>query len=119
MKEKQKELKNWLEKLGISGNEFAKRFYYETIDSELFEAEEQKAVKKFQDQFKKALQRETTKDELLDKYLNFLYEQEEFKKKDLVKPNCIFSNEFDKEFNKKMKQISKNITETITKENNE
>ena len=111
LKKKQQELKDWMDKLGLSHNVFAERVYIHlneiSIDDDI-------ETKKFIFRFKQAINRDTTKIKLIESYLDILFEQDEFLKLGLVKPKFHYENEFSKEFNIKMKDISKKISEKIT-----
>lgn len=68
-------------------------------------------IAQYHEKFKKEISRKTTKIEVLDKYLEFLYSLDEFKKVGYVKPFYIKRDDlFNEEFNKKMKKISEEIT---------
>jgi len=106
--EKKEELLFWINKLGLTQNIFAERVYYYMNDSD-----NEKEIKRFQEKFKKALQRDTTPIEQIESYLEILYEQEEFKKLGFIKPEFYFQDDFDDNFNDKIKNISQIITEEI------
>ena len=108
LQEKKDELINWIKKLGLTNNIFAERVFYYMNDSD-----NEDEIKKFQFKFNKLLQRDTTKIELIETYLDILYEQEEFIKLGYVKPKNHFEDEFDRVFNDRMKAISQSITEKI------
>jgi len=110
LEDKQKELKDWIEKIGFTRNKFAQYFYNDT------ESENEEETKQFQEKFKKQLQRKTTKIETIDKYLKFLYELPEFDKLNYIKPNYIVDNDISDIFNRRMKKISENITNKIKDE---
>jgi hypothetical protein len=107
---KKEELESWIKKLGLTKNLFAERVYYYMNNSD-----NEEEIKSFQAKFIKALQRDTTKIELLDTYLDILYEQPEFEKLGYIKPKNYFESDFDNTFNNKMTKISQSITEEITK----
>lgn len=109
LKKKQQELKDWIDKLGLSHNVFAERVFYHMNDSD-----NEEEIKKFIYRFKQAINRNTTKVKLIESYLDILFEQDEFLKLGLVKPKFHFENEFSNEFNIKMKDISKKISNVIT-----
>ena len=50
---------------------------------------------------------------VLDKYFEFLYSLDEFKKVGYVKPFYIDDGKFDEDFNERMKKISENITDFL------
>lgn len=107
IKEKQDELKNWITKIGMTQKYFIEQY---CIDNFNFTDEE---IEQYYEKFKKELTRNTTKKEVLDKYFEFLYSLEEFKKIGYVKPFYIDDDTFDKDFNERMKKISKMITDHI------
>lgn len=111
LKEKQKKLKSWLKKLGLSQNIFAQRVFYYMNDSD--NAEE---MKQFIERFKKAINRDSTDIKLIESYLDILFEQDEFLKLGLVKPVFHYADDFDDDFNKKMREISKAISERLEEE---
>ncbi|QKF66538.1 hypothetical protein AVENP_0982 [Arcobacter venerupis] len=103
--EKQKELKDWITKIGMTQKYFIEQY---CIDNFNFTEEE---IRQYHEKFKKEISRKTTKIEVLDKYFEFLYSLDEFKKVGYVKPFYIKRDDlFDDDFNKKMKEISKEIT---------
>ena len=107
IKEKQKDLKEWITKIGMTQKYFIEQY---CIDNFNFTDEE---IEQYYEKFKKELTRNTTKKEVLDKYLEFLYSLEEFKKIGYVKPFYIDDGKFDKDFNERMKKISKSITDFL------
>ncbi|MFX4237484.1 hypothetical protein ACOL20_04095 [Aliarcobacter butzleri] len=111
IKEKQKDLKEWITKIGMTQKYFIEQY---CIDNFNFTDEE---IEKYYEKFKKEITRTTTKIEVLDKYFEFLYSLDEFKKVGYVKPICIHRDElFDKNFQERMKKISKKITDYIEEE---
>ena len=108
LKETKAELVKWIKKLGLTNNIFAERVFYYMNDSD-----NEKEIKKFQAKFNKLMQRDSTKLELIESYLDILYEQPEFEKLGFIKPRNIFEDDFDEHFNVSMKNISKAITEKI------
>ena len=112
LNKKQQELKSWLKKLGLSQPEFAERVFYYINDSD-----NEEEIKQFIERFKKAINRNTTDIKLIESYLDILYEQNEFLKLGLVKPQFYYENDFDNSFNKKMKEISQSISKHLEKAN--
>lgn len=108
IEEKQKKLKKWITKIGMTQKYFIGQYCIETFENYLDEE-----IELYYEKFKKELSRKTTKVEVLDKYFEFLYSLEEFKNIGYVKPNYVEDNEFDDLFNQKMKNISKNITDKL------
>ncbi|AXX84652.1 MULTISPECIES: hypothetical protein [Aliarcobacter] len=109
IKEKQKDLKEWITKIGMTQKHFIEQY---CIDNFNFTDEE---IEQYYEKFKKEITRTTTKIEVLDKYFEFLYSLDEFKKIGYVKPFYIDDGTFDKNFNEKMKKISENITNFLQK----
>lgn len=109
IKEKQKDLKEWITKIGMNQKYFIEQY---CIDNFNFTDEE---IEQYYEKFKKEITRTTTKIEVLDKYFEFLYSLDEFKKVGYVKPFYIDDGTFDKNFNEKMKKISENITNFLQK----
>jgi hypothetical protein len=107
--EKKEKLEFWINKLGLTKNIFAERVYWYMNDNGTNEEMESSRRK-----FIKALQRETTKLELLDSYLDILYELPEFEKLGFIKPKNYFKDDFNDNFNQRMKKISRKLTEEIT-----
>ncbi|MDD2464139.1 MAG: hypothetical protein PHI97_09085 [Desulfobulbus sp.] len=103
---KQSEFKSWLKKIRISQNDFADLFMY-SIEEE--SSEEQ--IKKFQEKFKKQLNRKTTSLELLDAYLNFLFSLEKFKEAGFVRPQSYSDDILEPSAARMMKCISKKLTQ--------
>ena len=106
--EKQKELKDWITKIGMTQKYFIEQY---CIDNFNLTEEE---ITQYYEKFKKEISRKTTKIEVLDKYFEFLYSLEEFKKVGYIKPICIKRDDlFDKNFQERMKKISKEITNQL------
>ncbi|MUK45867.1 hypothetical protein GNP79_19275 [Aliivibrio fischeri] len=72
----QSEIKESLRSIGWSVPKFASKYIIDTSDSDVEEHE----VVKFQNKVKKSLDRESTKDEVLIKYLTFIKESEDYLK---------------------------------------
>ena len=108
LKEKQQLLKDWLKKLGLTQPIFAERVFYKINNSD--NAEE---IKQFIWRFKQAIKRDSTDMKLIESYLDILFEQNEFLKLGLVKPQFYYENDFDDKFNKKMEEISRTISEQL------
>lgn len=116
IEKKQEELKNWITKIGMTPKYFiglycVENFYYE-------EDEEDIEIKRYYEKFKKEITRKTTKTEVLEKYFEFLYSLDEFKKAGYVKPFYVEDDSFDDEFNKRMKKISQEITNKLIEKEN-
>jgi hypothetical protein len=108
LKQKQAELKEWLKKLGLSQNIFGERLFYHVNESD-----NEEEINQFIERFKKAINRDSTDIKLIETYLEFLFEQNEFMKLGLIKSTFYYEDEFTEDFNWRMKNISKNITERI------
>jgi hypothetical protein len=113
LKEKQQDLKAWLKKLGLTQPIFAERVFYYINDSD-----NKEEMKQFIGRFKKAINRDSTDIKLIESYLDILFEQNEFLKIGLVKPQFHYENDFDDIFNQKMKEISQTISERLEEETN-
>ena len=107
LEKKQNELKYWIKKIGFSQNKFAQHFCNDMM------SEHEEDIEKFPEAFKKQLQRKTTKVNIIDKYLEFLFTLSEFEELNKIKLNYIVNNNFGDIFNKRMKKISKNITNKL------
>ncbi|XQC04810.1 hypothetical protein ACOAJ8_07165 [Arcobacter cryaerophilus gv. pseudocryaerophilus] len=107
IKEKQEELKIWITKIGMTQKYFIEQY---CIDNFNFTDEE---IEQYYEKFKKEITRTTTKKEVLDKYFEFLYSLDEFKKVGYVKPFYIDDGKFDEDFNERMKKISEYITDFL------
>lgn len=103
--EKQLNLKAWLKKIGLSQNEFAALYLLEHDDNCTDEE-----IKKFQENFKKQINRDTTKIEMLEKYLNYLFSIEKFKEAGYFRPQCTSDDILEIEVVNMMKKISKELT---------
>jgi hypothetical protein len=77
---KQKQIKELLQKLNLSINNFA-GLVYET----LYDDDDKEAEQKLAENIKKQLQRKTTKEEVLDSYLEILAEQPSYQALNLDK----------------------------------
>ena len=95
IKEKQEELKIWITKIGMTQKYFIEQY---CIDNFNFTDEE---IEQYYEKFKKEITRTTTKKEVLDKYFEFLYSLDEFKKVGYVKPFYVDDGKFDKYFNER------------------
>lgn len=104
--EKQEELKTWLKKIGLSQNQFADIFLLEHDDNCTEEE-----IRIFREKFKKQLNRDTTKSELLTTYLNYLFSMEKFKEAGYFRPQCTSEGILEPETVKMMRKISKELTD--------
>lgn len=105
---KQKELKDWITKIGMTQKYFIGQYCIESFYN--YSEEE---IEQYYEKFKKELSRKTTKVEVLDKYFEFLYSLEEFKKVGYIKPVYIEDDEFGSSFNQRMKKISTDISNSL------
>ena len=103
--EKQTELRTWLKKIALSQNEFAALFYDEHHENCIEED-----VERFKEKFKKQLSRQSTKVELLETYLDYLFSTEKFKEAGYFRPQCASGGILDPEAEKLMKKVSKELT---------
>lgn len=110
IKEKQKDLKEWITKIGMT-----QKYFIEQYCIENFYNYTEEEIEQYYEKFKKEITRTTTKIEVLYKYFEFLYSLDEFKKVGYVKPFYVDDGTFDKNFNEKMKKISENITNFLQK----
>ena len=106
--EKQSEIKGWLKKIGLSQNEFAALFLLEHDDNCTEEE-----IKKFQENFKKQLSRQSIKIEKLETYLNYLFTTEKFKDAGYIWPQSYSDDILEPVAAKMMKKISKKLNEQI------
>lgn len=113
VQEKQKELKDCIKKIGMTQKYFIEQYCIETFNNFT-----EKEIQNYYEKFKKEITRKTTKVQILDTYLNFLYSSEEFEKTNHVSPFLVRKQEiFDEEFYKKMGKISSDITKMIKNKN--
>lgn len=103
--EKLSTLKSWLNKIGLSQNEFAALFYDEHHEHCIEED-----VDRFKEKIKKQLNRQSTKIELIESYLNFLFTTEKFKEAGYFRPQCSSDGILDPEVVKLMKKTSEELT---------
>ena len=106
--DKQTELKQWIKKIFKSQKYFAEQYYIE-----IYVNYDEIDLKQFFERLKKEINRNTTNIEIIEKYLKFIFDSEEFKNSEFIKPNFYFEDNFSNKFNKRMKEISKNITDNI------
>ena len=109
LQQKQQELKKWIKKLFKSQKYFAEQYFIEEYASY-----DEDDLKRFYEQFKKEINRTTTSSVIINKYLNFIFNSEEFKRNEYIKPKNYFEDEFSDNFNKKMKDISRKLSEDIS-----
>ncbi|RTR34759.1 elongation factor Ts [Shewanella atlantica] len=84
---KQKQIKELLQKLNLSINKFAGLVY-----EALYDDDDKEAEQKLAENIKKQLQRKTTKEEVLDSYLDILAEQPSYQALNLDKVRSQFVN---------------------------
>ena len=103
---KQLELKTWLERIGLSQNEFAALFF-----EDAYEDVTEEEIKKFQETFKKQIARKSTSCDRIQTYINFLFTLEKFKEAGYIRPQCHTEDLLDPSVSRMMKKISKKLTE--------
>lgn len=111
IEERQKKLKEWIIKIGMTN-----KYFIESYCISIFNNPQEKEIGQYYEKFRKEITRKTTKVEVLEKYFEFLYSLDEFKKVGYVKPLYVEDDSFDDEFNKRMNKISKEITEQLLRE---
>jgi hypothetical protein len=104
--ELQNKIKELIKSLGWSQNDLAKILFCEFNDER---DDEDKEIEKFQEIFKKELQRETTPSERLQEYLSVITRHSDFKKIGLTLNQYIPSGELNSSLIKEMARISKEI----------
>ncbi|MDD2782302.1 hypothetical protein [Sulfuricurvum sp.] len=109
---KQQELKKWIKKLFKSQKDFAQQYYMETYVN--YDDED---LERFYEAFKGHLKRKTTDIGVISKYLKFLFDSQEFRDSESIKPEFYFLNELSNDFNLRMKKISKKITDHLIESN--
>lgn len=106
--EKQSEFNTWLGKLGLSLRQFAGMYMIENeIDPD------EQMIDQFYDKIKKQIKRPTTKPEVIQQYLNFLYQTEEFQKAGFVRPQSFSRDYFSAEGREEMRRISRSLTKSL------
>ena len=105
---KKNELKNWISKIGMTQKYFAEIYCQE----EYVEPSEE-YIEQFYEKFKKQIGKNSKDISIIEKYFDFLFELEEFKKAGYVKPKFYFEDSFNDSFNKKMGKISEMISEKL------
>jgi nitrate/nitrite-specific signal transduction histidine kinase len=105
---KQTKLKEQIRKLFKSEKSFAEQYYMSEK-----KCDDDEELKNYYEKFKKHVRRDTTKIEVIDAYLTFLYNSDEFRKNSQIKPQFYFGDELRDKFNQEMKKISKKITKSI------
>jgi len=108
IEKKQKKLKDWITKIGMTQKYFIGQYCVDNFAN--FTEEE---IAQYYEKFKKEISRTTTKPEVLDKYFEFLYSLDEFKKVGYIKPIYIQEHEYDSQFDQRMKEISKQIHDKL------
>lgn len=111
---KQQELKKWIKKLFKSQKYFAQQYCIETYVN--YDEED---LERFYEAFKGHLKRKTTDVGVITKYLKFLFDSQEFRDSEYIKPEFYFPHEFSDEFNERMKEVSKKINDHIGEQNKE
>ena len=102
--EKQNFLRTLIEKMGWSYNAFARRWIWEKNDTD-----DEAEIRRFEEKFKKHLTRETTRESLVDSYIEFLFQQPEAEKIDYVKP---IGDPIKDELSERFYRLSKKLNES-------
>ena len=108
MNDKKEELKSWIKKIGLTEKYFAQQYYVSS-----YVEPTEKDIDKFCEKFRGHIKRNTTPIETIELYLNFLFDMEEFKALNYVKPNYVMGDNFSQEFNKRMRKISTDINNQL------
>ena len=101
---KQNELKQGIKKIKWSQKKFARMHYCETHDTD-----NETEIENYCESFKKQLRRKTTDIERIETYLRFLYQTDEYRKSQTIRPLNTSSHMFEPTFNERMKRLSKSI----------
>ncbi|OOF00359.1 hypothetical protein [Salinivibrio sp. IB643] len=104
------QIKGLLAELGWTQNRFARILY-----SELHEWDDEDEIFRFQEKFKKELQRPTTKPDRLKVYLDVMMRHPEAKKLDVVMNRYIPQGSISSSLSKGMKDISSEIDSAYNK----
>lgn len=107
----QAEIKQLAKKLGWSYNTLARKLY-----TELHDYDNENEILKFQEKFKKQLQRPTTKPELLEKYLELIFQQRALEKIDYFYNKLTPNNSISEILCEGMKKISFDIDKKLLKQ---
>ena len=102
--EKHNFLRTLIEKMGWSYNAFARRWIWEKNDTD-----DEAEIRRFEEKFKKHLTRETTRESLVDSYIEFLFQQPEAEKIDYVKP---IGDPIKDELSERFFRLSKKLNES-------
>lgn len=109
---KQQELKKWIKKFFKSQKSFSQQYCMKTYDN--YDEED---LARFYETFKGQLKRNTTDSQVISKYLKFLFDSEEFRNSEYVKPEFYFQHELSNDFNNTMRSISKKISAHVSDDN--
>lgn len=93
---------------GWSQKHLAREIYWELHDDE-----DEVEMQRFEETFKKALSRSTTKPEQLQRYLDIMRDITAIKKADLILPQYHSTNVLDPELEKAMLEVSKELTKRL------
>ena len=124
IEKKQKELKKYIKKVGLSQSSFAKQYYLKYIEEndEIYNRIDEY---NFIDKFKKQLQRDSTSLEKIEIYLKFLSTLSGFKALDclyisnyfdLMSDEELLKDGIDEYFKEQMSEISKSISDRVINE---
>jgi len=105
----QKRIKEILSKLDWSVSHFAEKYYYDKADFEEDHVKDIEALNKFKENLKKHLNRNSTKLQTLENYLEYFRRNGLLDNIDMVLPKSYADIYLDKESIQEMKKISKKI----------
>ena len=89
-------------------------YYYQDVINDSYDDEiESNRFYEKQKKKKKKKQRKTHSLNELLSFISYITNQPDFKKKGLIKPQCLSDEDFSPEFEREMKKISKEITKMI------
>lgn len=103
-------IKELCDRVGWSQKQLAREIYIELHE---YDDEDDIEIKRFEEKLKKALNRQTTNPELLQRYLDVMRDMNVIKKADLVVPQYHSSNVLDPELEKAMLEVSKQLTKRL------
>ncbi|MCC5796306.1 MAG: hypothetical protein JJU48_03135 [Methylophaga sp.] len=103
-------IKHLCNRVGLSQKSLARAIY---IASQEYDDEDEIEIKRFEEKFKKALNRPTTAPQQLQGYLDVMRDITAIKKADMIVPQYHSTNVLDPELEKAMLEISKEITKKL------
>lgn len=107
-KDLQCEIITLMNRLGWSKKQLARIIYHERE-----EHDDAKQIKRFEESFRKELDRPTTKPEKLQEYLQIIYRQREYKNLDLVVPVYRGKKVLSPTMQEGLKKLSRDISRSI------